>query len=144
MTVTTNELGQQNLFAKEPQMYVSKSDAERYGYETYAERAEKLNGRTAMLGFVAAIVSYATTGSVFFFGVFGFWMMLELLTYYVIAGGLIIGAPAVFFIIAFMPALQNTKGRMVGYKDHKVYGDSSIYENSPSDNSKFYLTLENV
>ena len=72
MTVTTNELGQQNLFAKEPQMYDSKSDAERYGYETYAERAEKLNGRTAMLGFVAAIVSYATTGSVFFFGVFGF------------------------------------------------------------------------
>ena len=53
MTVTTNERGQQNLFAKEPQMYVSKSDAERYGYETYAERAEKLNGRTAMLGFVA-------------------------------------------------------------------------------------------
>ena len=26
-----------------------------------------------------------------------------------------------------MPALQNTKGRMVGYKDHKTYGDSSIY-----------------
>ena len=25
-------------------MYVSKTDAERYGYETYAERAEKLNG----------------------------------------------------------------------------------------------------
>ena len=70
--------------------------------------------------------------------------LIELLTYYVIAGGLIIGAPAVFFIIAFMPALQNTKGRMVGYKDHKTYGDSSIYENTPSDNSKFYLTLENV
>ena len=32
MTVTTNEHGQQNLFAKEPQMYVSKTDAERYGY----------------------------------------------------------------------------------------------------------------
>ena len=71
MTVTTNECGQQNLFAREPQMYVSKTDAERYGYETYAERAEKLNGRTAMLGFVAAVVSYATTGSLFFFGAFG-------------------------------------------------------------------------
>ena len=35
-------------------------------------RAEKLNGRTAMLGFIAAIVSYTTTGSVFFFGAFGF------------------------------------------------------------------------
>ena len=72
MTVTTNDRGQQNLFAKEPQMYVSQTDAERYGYESYAEKAEKLNGRTAMLGFVAAIVSYSVSGSVFFFGVFGF------------------------------------------------------------------------
>ena len=72
MTVTTNERGQQNLFAKEPQMYVSKTDAERYGYESYAEKAEKLNGRTAMLGFVAAVISYSVSGSVFFFGVFGF------------------------------------------------------------------------
>ena len=72
MTVTTNERGQQNLFAREPRMYVDQTEAERYGYETYAERAEKLNGRTAMLGFVAAVISYATTGSVFFFGAFGF------------------------------------------------------------------------
>tara|TARA_R100000030_G_scaffold27700_1_gene20131 strand:- start:19 stop:237 length:219 start_codon:yes stop_codon:yes gene_type:complete len=71
MTVTTNERGQQNLFAREPRMYVSQTDAERYGYETYAERAEKLNGRVAMLGFVAAVVSYATSGSLFFFGAFG-------------------------------------------------------------------------
>ena len=42
--------------------------------------------------------------------------MIELLTYYVIGGALIIGAPAVFFTIAFMPALMNTKGRQVGYK----------------------------
>ena len=72
MTVTTNDRGQQNLFAKEPQMYISETDAQRYGYETYAEKGEKLNGRTAMLGFVAAVISYATSGSVFFFGVFGF------------------------------------------------------------------------
>ena len=72
MTVTTEDGGRQNMFAKEPKMYVSKTDAERYGYETYAERAEKLNGRTAMLGFVAAVISYATSGSVFFFGAFGF------------------------------------------------------------------------
>ena len=71
MTVTTNDRGQQNLFAKEPQMYVSQTDAERYGYESYAERAEKLNGRTAMLGFVAAVISYSVSGSVFFFGAFG-------------------------------------------------------------------------
>ena len=31
---------------------------------------------------------------------------------------------------------------MVGYKDHKKYGDSSIYENTPSDQTKFYLELE--
>ena len=72
MTVTTEDGGRQNMFAREPQMYISKSDAERYGYESYAERAEKLNGRTAMLGFVAAVISYATSGSVFFFGAFGF------------------------------------------------------------------------
>ena len=68
--------------------------------------------------------------------------MLELLTYYVIVSVVFIGAPGVFFYIVFMPALQNTKGRMVGYKDHKDYGDSSIYENSPSDQTKFYLTLD--
>ena len=68
--------------------------------------------------------------------------LIELLTYYVIGGALLIGAPGVFFYIVFMPALQNTKGRMVGYKDHKLYGDSSIYENTRGDNSKFYLELK--
>jgi hypothetical protein len=68
----------------------------------------------------------------------------ELLTYYVIGGALIIGPPAIFLIIAMMAALQNTKGRMVGYKDHKIYGNSSIYDPAPKlpvDQSKFYLTL---
>ena len=72
MTVTTNDRGQQNMWATEPRMYVDQTAAERYGYETYAEKAEKLNGRTAMLGFIAAIVSYAASGSVFFFGLLGF------------------------------------------------------------------------
>ncbi|MAR51459.1 MAG: hypothetical protein CML42_10080 [Rhodobacteraceae bacterium] len=67
--------------------------------------------------------------------------MIELFTYYIIGGALIIGAPSVFLFIAFMPALQNTKGRMVGYKDHKQYGDISSYENAPTDQSKFYLVL---
>jgi hypothetical protein len=66
MTVTTNERGQQNMFAKEPQMYVSQSDAERYALESHAERAEKANSRWAMLGFISAIVSYALTGKLFF------------------------------------------------------------------------------
>ena len=68
--------------------------------------------------------------------------LLGILTYYVIGGALLIGAPGVFFYIVFMPALQNTKGRMVGYKDHKLYGDSSIYENTRGDNTKFYLELK--
>jgi len=72
MTVTTEDGGRTNMWATEPRMYISETDAQRYGYETYAERAEKLNGRTAMIGFAAALVSYATTGSVFFFGLFGF------------------------------------------------------------------------
>ena len=67
--------------------------------------------------------------------------LLEILTYYVIGGALLIGAPGIFFLIVFMPALQNTKGRRVGYKDHKQYGDSSIYENTPGDQAKYYLEL---
>ena len=67
--------------------------------------------------------------------------LLEILTYYVIGGALLIGAPGVFFFIVFQPSLQNTKGRMVGYKDHKIYGNSSIYENTPSDQTKFFLEL---
>jgi hypothetical protein len=66
MTVTTNERGQQNMFAKEPQMYVSQTDAERYALETYAERAEKLNGRWAMIGIIAGLTSYVITGKLFF------------------------------------------------------------------------------
>ena len=67
--------------------------------------------------------------------------MLELITYYVIGGALLVGAPAIFFLIVFMPALQNIKGRMVGYKDRKQYGDISSYENSSTDQTKFYLEL---
>ena len=67
--------------------------------------------------------------------------MIELLTYYVIVALLFVGAPGVFFFIVFMPALQNTKGRMVGYKDHKTYGDSSIYENTKSDTNGYSLQV---
>ena len=69
MTVTTDERGQMNMFAKEHEMYVSPDDAERYALETYAEKAEKANSRWAMLGFIAAVVSYTFTGNLFF-GVF--------------------------------------------------------------------------
>jgi hypothetical protein len=69
MTVTTNDRGQQNMFAREPKMYISDEDAAKYGRMTHNERAELANGKFAMLGFVAAIISYATTGHLFF-GVF--------------------------------------------------------------------------
>lgn len=32
--------------------------------ETHYERAEKLNGRMAMLGFIIAVGTYATTGQI--------------------------------------------------------------------------------
>lgn len=66
MTVTTNERGVQNLFAREPKMYVDQTYVDRYGYETYAERAEKLNGRAAMVGFIFALISYSLTGNLYF------------------------------------------------------------------------------
>jgi hypothetical protein len=69
MTVTTNDRGQQNMFAREPKMYISDEDAAKYGMMTHNERAELANGKFAMLGFVAAIISYATTGHLFF-GIF--------------------------------------------------------------------------
>lgn len=69
MTVTTNEYGQNNMFAREPAMYMTDEDRERYGFESHAERAEKMNGRWAMMGFIAALLSYVTTGKLFF----GYW-----------------------------------------------------------------------
>ena len=58
MTVTTNEQGQNNLWAKEPTMYMADVT------ETQNERAEKLNGRLAMLGVIAALGAYAITGQI--------------------------------------------------------------------------------
>ena len=56
MTVTTEDGGRQNLFAKEPPMEIMDIT------ETHNEKAEKLNGRLAMLGIIAAMGSYALTG----------------------------------------------------------------------------------
>ena len=66
MTITTNERGEQNMFAQEPKMYITEEDMQQNEVETYAERAEKLNGRFAMMGFVAAVISYVATGHLFF------------------------------------------------------------------------------
>lgn len=56
MTVTSNDRGQQNMWAKEPQMYTQEITV------THNERAEKLNGRLAMLGVIAAIGAYCVSG----------------------------------------------------------------------------------
>jgi len=56
MTVTTEDGGRQNLFAKEPQVKVMEVSV------THNEKAEMLNGRFAMLGVIAAIGAYALTG----------------------------------------------------------------------------------
>ena len=59
MTVTSEDGDRQNVFAKEPTMYTD---------ETYTvnhnEKAEKLNGRAAMLGVIAALGAYALTGQI--------------------------------------------------------------------------------
>jgi len=50
-----------NIWAKEPEMYMDPNYT-----VSHNERAELLNGRLAMLGFVAAIVSYLVSGKLFF------------------------------------------------------------------------------
>lgn len=67
MTVTSNEFGQQNMWAREPEMYIDpiiQEKMEKENYQTHNERAEMLNGRLAMLGIIAAFGSYALTGQI--------------------------------------------------------------------------------
>ena len=59
MTVTTEDGGRQNMFAKEPQMYYQNEVT-----VTYWEKAERYNGWAAMLGFVAAVGAYLVTGDI--------------------------------------------------------------------------------
>ena len=56
MTTTTEDGGRLNLFAKEPTMYIDENSI------PHNEKSERLNGRLAMLGVIAAIGAYATTG----------------------------------------------------------------------------------
>ena len=58
MTVTTEDGGRQNLFAKEPRVEVMDVTV------THNEKAEMLNGRAAMLGVIAALGAYALTGQI--------------------------------------------------------------------------------
>ncbi len=56
MTVTTEDGGRQNMFAKEPQIQVIDTN--------YIKQAESLNGQLAMIGFTAMIGAYITTGQI--------------------------------------------------------------------------------
>ena len=59
MTVIT-EYGKQNIFAKEPPIEIMNENEENF----LMEQAERLNGQAAMLGFVAALGAYITTGQI--------------------------------------------------------------------------------
>ena len=57
---TVTEYGKQNMFAAEAQPWIDQHD----NYEGYALNAEKTNGRWAMIGFVALLGAYLTTGQI--------------------------------------------------------------------------------
>lgn len=61
MTVVTEDHNRTNIYATEPTVYMDEDYT-----VTHNERAELLNGRLAMLGFVAAVISYLVTGKLFF------------------------------------------------------------------------------
>jgi len=56
MTITTEDGGRQNMFAKEPPIRVQEVTV------THNEKAEMLNGRLAILGVIAVLGAYALTG----------------------------------------------------------------------------------
>jgi len=57
MTVTSEDGDRQNVFAVEPPIYLDPTYT-----MPHNERAEKLNGRIAMLSIIAAMGAYACTG----------------------------------------------------------------------------------
>lgn len=66
MTVTKNEFGQLNAFAKEPTMYITEEDMTKHFNQTHNEKAEIWNSRAAMAGVLFGFISYALTGKLFF------------------------------------------------------------------------------
>ena len=58
MTTVTESGGRQNIYSIEPRPQVDPN------YQGYPLEAEKANGRWAMLGFVALLGAYTTTGQI--------------------------------------------------------------------------------
>jgi len=56
--VTTEEGNRTNIWAKEPPIEIMEVN------ETHNERAERLNGRFAMIGIIAAFGAYAVSGQI--------------------------------------------------------------------------------
>ena len=59
MTVIT-EYGKQNIFAKEPPIEIMNENEQNF----LMEQAERTNGQLAMIGIIAALGAYATTGQI--------------------------------------------------------------------------------
>lgn len=58
MSTVVEERGRLNLYAIEPPMQIMEVT------ETHNEKAEKMNGRFAMIGIMCAFISYAFTGQI--------------------------------------------------------------------------------
>tara|TARA_Y100001937_G_C7015212_1_gene282852 strand:+ start:21 stop:212 length:192 start_codon:yes stop_codon:yes gene_type:complete len=58
MSTVVEDRGRLNLYAIEPPMQIMEVT------ETHNEKAERLNGRFAMLGVMAALGAYALTGQI--------------------------------------------------------------------------------
>ena len=58
ISITTESGGRQNIFPTEVRSQLVED------YTSYPVEAEKANGRLAMLGFIALIGAYATTGQI--------------------------------------------------------------------------------
>ena len=63
MTVITEDGGRTNMYATEPTMYIDPTTQET-NFVDHNTKAEKLNGRAAMMGIIAALGAYAVTGQI--------------------------------------------------------------------------------